>query len=105
MTVVQFREVHRLRGTVAYLPMSRGRAGDGDANGVGRGAILARYWRAPITNLLARHNCTGVYLDFGTNVGVQIRKLFASRTSSRVLSGLAALQQGLRSGASAAART
>jgi hypothetical protein len=99
VTVVQFREVHRLRGTVAYLPMSRGRA-DGDANGV-----VEPSWRVPITNLLARHNCTGVYLDFGTNVGVQIRKLFASRTSSRVLSGLAALQQGLRSGASAAART
>ena len=33
-------------------------------------------WRAPIASLLARHNCTGVYLDFGTNIGVQIRKLF-----------------------------
>ena len=33
-------------------------------------------WRAPIASLLARHNCTGVYLDFGSNIGVQIRKLF-----------------------------
>ena len=42
MTVVQFREVHRLRGTVAYLPMSRGRA-DGDAKEMGWShQILAR---------------------------------------------------------------
>ena len=41
----------------------------------GRGSRMEP-WRAPIASLLARHNCTGVYLDFGTNIGVQIRKLF-----------------------------
>ena len=33
-------------------------------------------WKARVTALFKRHSCTAAYVDVGTNVGVQLRKLF-----------------------------
>ena len=44
-------------------------------------------WRdeRAISRLIHQHNCTAAYLDVGTNIGVQIRKLFEPRSYKNAL--------------------
>ena len=33
-------------------------------------------WKPRVSALFRQHRCTAAYLDVGTNIGVQLRKLF-----------------------------